>query len=236
MSYARRVTGSVARGFNTTLSPTLTGYLVGDLLLYATGVNLNTGSVPGTPSGWSKYATSIVTHTILWYTIATSTSMTIPTVTWGGFCWAMLWAVSGNQNTVTGIITGGSDRETNNTIDAGSTAGAFTPSQNSSYVVHVANKNKTSTSDATVFSPAAGFSILQQDVGTGTRPAMIISDWIQGAAASVNANAATGSIGDSTAQANDGIKVAFAPGSAVAYAPNPTHKMQRVYEPIYVHD
>lgn len=239
MSYARTATGAFVRGFATTITPALTGYSVGHLLLAATGGVMNTGSAPAATIGaWTRISpNSIANHTSLYATIAATTSDTMPPFAWADFCWAVAWAVSGNPGTLTGITDGSKEGGANNTTNAGFTTstGSFTPTGSNRYVVHIANKNKTAASNSTVFSAASGFSIIAQSIGTSTAPAAIISEWFQSTAALVDTSPCTGTVPDAAVQVTQGIKIAFIP-SVTAFAPYPTLRRQIIHHTEYTFD
>lgn len=239
MTYARTATGGFARGYATTLTPVLTGYGVGNLLLAATGGFLNTGAIPAATIGnWTRVSPiTNATHTLLYATIALTTSDAMPPFTWTDFCWAKAWAVSGNPGTLTGIVDGSKDGQVNNASSAGftTTTGSFTPTGAGRYVVHVANKDKTSASNASVFAAANGFTLIDQSVGSNTQPAAIISEWFQGSATTVDTSGCVGSVADAASQTTQGIKIAFIPGVA-GFSPYPRYRPQTTYEPVYIID
>lgn len=228
MTYARVATGAFVRGYNTTITPALTGYAIGNLLLAATGVTMNAGAIPAATIGnWTRVSPiTNATHTLLYASIALTTADAMPGFLWSDSCWAKAWAVSGNPGTLTGIVDNSKDGAANNTRDAGftTTAGSFTPGGSNRYVVHVANKNKTSASNATVFSPASGFTLIDQSVPT-SGPAAIIGEWFQSTAALVGTTACVGTVADASVQATQGFKIAFVPGVA-SFAPYPSLRRQ----------
>lgn len=231
---SRVATGAPVRAYNTTITPTLTGYQAGDMLFVATGCLLNTGAAPAATIGaWTRSSpNSFATHTSLYNTIAQTTNDAMPGLTWADWCWAIAWAVRGIATT--SYVNSSREGAANSTANAGSTTntGSFTPTADNCYVVHVANKNKTSASDATVFSAATGFSIISQSVAAGVRPAFIISEWFQSTKALIDTSACPGSVADASTQPTQGIKIAFNPGSGTpAFAPYPPRRKTSIFIP-----
>lgn len=232
---ARTATGAFVRGFNTTITPTLTGYGIGDTLFAASGVLLNAGvAPPSTIGAWTLVSPiTFATHTVLYTTTAVTTSDAMPGFAWSDFCWAKAWAVSGLAGTVNSSRNGAS----NQTSAAGGTSntGSFTPTNSGCYLVHIGNKNKTSASNATLFSASNGFSIFDQSVGTSTAPAAIIAEWFQSTPAVVDTSSFAGSVADATSQPTQGIKIAFNPGVA-SFAPYPQPLRFTIYDTEYTFD
>lgn len=232
MSIIRIATGSEVRGFNTTITPVLSGYQAGDLLFVATGGYMNTGVAPAATIGnWTRSSpNSFATHTSLYNTVALSTNDAMPALAWGDWCWAIAWAVRGLASS--SYVNSSREGASNSTFAAGSTTntGSFTPTADNCYVVHVANKNKTSTSDSTHFTAANGFSIITQSVGASLRPAYILSEWFQSTKSLVDTSSCAGSVADGSAQATQGIKIAFNPATAT-FAPYPPQRDSAVFIP-----
>jgi hypothetical protein len=234
MTAVRVATGAPVRAFNTTITPALTGYPVGALLLVATGCLLNTGTAPAATIGnWTRSSpNTFATHTSLYTTIAQTTSDLMPPLAWADWCWAIAWAVTGIATT--SYVNSSREGFSNQTTNAGSTSntGSFTPTADNCYCVHIANKNKTSASDATVFSAASGFSIITQSVAASVRPAFIISEWFQSTKALIDTSSCVGTVGDGTTQPTQGIKIAFNPGAGTpTFAPYPPRRASAVFTP-----
>lgn len=76
-----------------------------------------------------------------------------------------------------------------------------TPSANNSVVFFYGQRNKTTTSNATVYSPPTNFTLLDSLVLTGTSPSVCIGYWIQTAATIIPANEVfSGTVADGSAQ------------------------------------
>lgn len=232
MTIVRVATGAPVRAFNTTITPTLTGYPIGARLFVATGGLLNTGVAPAATIGaWTRDSpNSFATHTSLYSTVAVTTSDAMPALTWADWCWAIAWAVTGIA--ASSYVNSSREGAANQTTNAGLTTntGSVTPTADNCYCLHIANKNKTSASDTTTFSAASGFSIITQSVAAGVRPAFIISEWFQSTRALIDTSGCIGSVADGSAQPTQGIKIAFNPAAAT-FAPYPPQRDSAVFTP-----
>jgi len=238
--------GAIVDGLNTNITPVVGGaYSIGDALIYSTGEQFGSGSQTA-PAGWTQLSpNSTVTAVTIWGRIATTTSETIPSVNWGAANrgWAHLTVFRGVDSAFTSTMTGTAERGSNTTADIVNSAGAHTPTQDGSLAFWAGGRNKTVTTDGTVYTPPANWTIAVQNARNGTSYSAAIAYWIQATASSVPANAAlTGSLTEGTAQAMRSTMIFLAPaassgggggGTGTVSFPPPKRKTYIIYDQYY---
>jgi hypothetical protein len=212
------------------LTPALTGYAIGDLLLYFTAEGPGSDTLT-TPSGWTRLnANNRAKQIAVFGKIAASTSESIPSVQWSvnisNQAFAVVHAYRGTKSDLSSIIdnAGASsiDVETTSAANCGGSFGTFTPATAGCLILHFGVKIKTSASDATVFTPPDSFSAVTTVIQAGSRCAYLVEEWIQTTAAAVSGSAASGSVSDATAQSTEGCKFALLAAPTANFTAGPT--------------
>lgn len=240
MSIALVNVGAFVTGLNSTITPVAGGaYLVGDALLYSTGECFG-GDDIATPGGWTLLSlNTLTTQMKVFGKVAASTSETIPGVNWSAAnrSWAQLTIFRGVDPGFTSAVAGGTNTERGANVTANITgpAGSITPNTSGALVWWSGARNKTTTTDSTVYTADAAFTMATQLVqaGSGTRPSVALQYVIQTTATAISANAAAaGSIAEGVAQAMRSTVVYLAPapppsgggGSGTTLFPPPRRK------------
>lgn len=197
--------------FNAANQPTPpTGIQPGDMYIYITGEFIGTDTLT-TPAGWTLLSpASAAKQTAIYALTAVTGSETMPSVSWGNqFSFTQVGVYRGLDPAIT--VLAASDRSSNQTQNIIGPAGTITPSQDGALVLFIGNKNKTTTSNGTVFSAPTNFSVVSQTVPNGARSCTVICEWIQTTATAIPANQAiSGSIADGAVQSTQGVMVVLA--------------------------
>ena len=217
--WARSATGTyVYTSTGGNITPTLTGYSVGDLLLVGTAEGPGTDTIAD-PAGWTRLSpNNRARQLVLFGKLAASTADTLPTVQWSSstsnHAWIIAMAYSGAPATLTGIVDASGDNESTNTQNIGGVFGTVTPAQSNDLVIRIGVKNKTSASNGTTFTPPANFTSIAQQAPNSLAACGVWEEWIQTTATAVPSSASVGSLADATAQAFESVVVCLIGGAA----------------------
>lgn len=197
--------GTVANGFNTGITAVAGSDTAGDGLLLFTGEFLGSDTI-ATPAGWTLLSANVNTKQNACFALLATGSDSIPTISWGNqFAWAVVIAIRGMDQLFNPGFNVVDRASTSTTIIVGQAVNR-TPTADGSIVFAFGSKNKTATSNGTVFSPPTNFTIAAQQAQGGVSPAFAIGYWIQTTATIVPSGGSgfSGSIADGTAQATQG--------------------------------
>lgn len=239
-------TGTVVNGLNGPTTPAAVAYQAGDALIYITWEFFGSGSL-SPPAGWQQLSNnSAVTALQIWGRIAQSTSDTIPSFNWGAANrgYGVVSVFRGVDAGFTSVVAGISERQSNTTEDIIGTAGSRLPTQDGALCIFAGARNKTATSNATVYSkPAAWDGLLYSSIPTGTISSGAASYWIQPTATSVTASTSMlGTVPDGAAQTMQSTMIFLAPaasggggggGTGTITFPPPKRRTYIIYDNYY---
>lgn len=211
----------VTTGAAAAITPVPPAYLAHDTLLYFTGCGIGSATI-ATPGGWTLYSKNNLSKQIMCFGIADATgSDTIPSVTWsGGNSWACIGVYRGMLLDSVLILDGNLDKNGSNAKDIVGMVSSFGPAVDGEVVIQFGEKNKTATSNTTVFTAPASFLVAATNVpGGGSLPAVAICEWIQGTKTSVPAASIVGSVADGTAQTTQGSMFLLKPAAGAGPPP-----------------
>jgi hypothetical protein len=239
-------TGSIATGINVDTTVVPPSYQTGDALLYFVWEHMGTDSMSA-PAGWQQLSNNATITTVtIWGRIAQSTSETIPTFNWAtsnrGF--GCISVFRGVDTGFTSVVGGTSERGSNVTQNIVGAAGARTPTQPGSLCVIAGARNKTSTSNGSVYTKPTGWDgMLYSNVPAGTDTGGAAAYWIQTTATATAANTTmNGSIADGVAQTMNATMIFLAPavssgggggGTGTVAFPPPKRKTYVYYDLYY---
>lgn len=239
-------TGAVATGLNVATTPSAPAYQAGDALVYVTWEFFGSGSL-APPAGWQQLSNnSAITAVQIWGRIAQSTSDPIPSFNWGAANrgYGVINVFRGVDTGFTSVVAGTSERGSNQTEDIVGVAGARTPTQNGALCILAGARNKTATSNGTVYSKPTGWDgLLYSSIPTGTISSGAAAYWIQPTATTVVANTSMiGTIPDGTAQTMQTTMIFLAPaasggggggGTGTVTFPPPKRRTYIIYDNYY---
>lgn len=217
MSIAFVSAGAYITGINTAITPTAGSYAIGDAILYSTGQFFGSATL-ATPSGWNLLSLDGASKGIkIFGRIAQSTSETIPSIQWGANrAYAQLTVFRGVDSSFLTLATA-VDRANNSTGGISMNAGvASTPSSTGCLVFSQGQRNKTPTTDGTVYTAQSGFTVANQltQNGTNTMSSAIVYQ-IQTTAVTLPTFSFTaGSLTEGAAQSSQGTTIFLAPAAA----------------------
>lgn len=200
--------------FNAANQPSPPSFAIGKLLLIFTGEFIG-GDLLTTPAGWTLLSPNAnVKQNAIFGLVSVTGTEAMPSMSWGNqFSYAIVGVYSGVDPTLT--ILGSGDRFVSATTNITGPTASFTPPVDGCLVVLAGARNKTATSNGSLFTAPTNFSICAQTTPNGVRSAVAICDWIQSTATLVAANQTmAGSIADGTTQSTQGMLIILGPASA----------------------
>lgn len=222
MSITRISYGAFHNVFNAANQPSPGTFAIGDLLLVFTGEYIG-GDLLATPAGWTLLSpNNNAKQTAIFGLVSVTGLEVMPSMSWGAqFSWAIVGVYRGVDPALTVLASG--DRVSAVIQNIVGPSGTVTPPQANCLVLFVGNRDKTPTSNASVFSAPASFVVAAQQTqtGGGSLTANVICEWIQTTATAIAPNTAiTGSVPDGANQANQGVIIVL--GAAAAPPPPST--------------
>jgi hypothetical protein len=220
VAWTRISHGAFVTGYNATITPTApAGFSAGHTLIVATGCYAGSNTIP-TPSGWTKCTLDSAIHQVQVFAKHAAGGDAMPAISWGNqFAWAKALAYSGGPADLTNIVHVATERGATSADDIA--LPAATISAPNCLVLAIGQKNKTTASNSSTFSATTNFTMVGQNVGSGTNTAEIVQEWIQTPATSVSLASAAGSVADATVQTTRGVVIALLPaGSSATIAPS----------------
>lgn len=219
MTIAIGTIGVISPVISGSVTPSAGGaYNAGDILIYSTGEFQGTDVLTFPDPSWTLWSlNSVVKSQQIYVKVAGSSSETIPTVNWSASnpSWAQLSTLTGAQLISPLSITPSPERGANTTTNIVGPVASQTPSVNGAILWIVGERNKTATSNGTVYSPPANWTIAAQSAPGGNRPSVVIAYWIQTTATAYAANLTfAGSVGDGSNQSMQSTLVGFEPAAS----------------------
>lgn len=176
--------GTPVTGFNTTITPTIPAFTVGQIGYLQSQSYMGTLPTPTIP-GWQRISPSTVANQVVGWLRILQAGDTGPAISWGNQ-WASAWVdiIAGGPATLSGILHSSSDKanSTTNTIDYNS----LSVSQPGCLLIAGGARNKTATSNGGVFGNIPGFTTLNTSVIAGTALAAVTNYQIQTTAANIS--------------------------------------------------
>jgi hypothetical protein len=191
--WTRNSVGTLVQGFNTSLSPTITGQSVGDLLILYAAENMaaQNGDTPPTVSGYTQLNTGNKNQGI-YGRIATGTSADNPTVpAWSSgqeaYAFIVDYTCAPGVLPLSNIVFG--VNENVNSTENNITYNGIAITQANTLVIAVGQRGKSATTDSNTFSTigsnGGNFNIAYQFNHSGNFYELAYNDWIQSTATNV---------------------------------------------------
>lgn len=224
MTIAIGTLGTIAAVVSGSVTPAAGGaYNAGDLLIYSTGEYQGSDVLSFPDSSWTLWSlNSAVKSQQVYVKVAGSSSETIPTVTWSASnpSWAQLSTLTGAQLTSPLSSSPSPERGSSASQNITGPVASQTPSVNGAILWFVGERNKTATSDGTVYSAPSNWTIAAQSAPNGNRASVVIGYWIQTTATAYATNLTfSGSKADGSNQSMQSTLVGFEPAIAVVPFP-----------------